>query len=84
LFGYDLWYQPRDKKMISLSWGAPAAFRSGLVLQEVAPVLSQVVQPRHHYEIILVFMFRKVVINWITISLFDILKGGQDLPLATM
>ncbi|AQK73709.1 Selenium-binding protein 3 [Zea mays] len=28
LFGYDFWYQPRYKTMISSSWGAPAAFRT--------------------------------------------------------
>ncbi|ONK56592.1 uncharacterized protein A4U43_C10F10460 [Asparagus officinalis] len=28
-FGYDFWYQPRHKTMISSSWGAPAAFTKG-------------------------------------------------------
>lgn len=36
LFGYDFWYQPRHKTMISTSWGAPAAFRNGFDLQDVA------------------------------------------------
>jgi hypothetical protein len=35
LFGYDFWYQPRHKTMISSSWGAPVAFRSGFDLQHV-------------------------------------------------
>ncbi|XP_051227761.1 selenium-binding protein 1 [Lolium perenne] len=35
LFGYDFWYQPRHKTMISSSWGAPAAFRTGFDLQHV-------------------------------------------------
>jgi hypothetical protein len=35
LFGYDFWYQPRHKTMISSSWGALAAFRSGFDLQHV-------------------------------------------------
>ncbi|KAL1059812.1 hypothetical protein V6Z11_1Z005000 [Gossypium hirsutum] len=26
MFGYDFWYQPRHKTMISSSWGAPVAF----------------------------------------------------------
>ncbi|KAI4372801.1 hypothetical protein MLD38_010988 [Melastoma candidum] len=36
LFGYDFWYQPRHKTMISTSWGAPAAFRDGFNLQHVS------------------------------------------------
>ncbi|KAF7837046.1 selenium-binding protein 1-like [Senna tora] len=36
LFGYDFWYQPRHKTMISTSWGAPAAFTKGFNLQHVA------------------------------------------------
>ncbi|KAK6266091.1 hypothetical protein QUC31_016928 [Theobroma cacao] len=36
LFGYDFWYQPRHKTMISSSWGAPAAFTKGFNLQHVA------------------------------------------------
>ncbi|KAK2991659.1 hypothetical protein RJ640_025128 [Escallonia rubra] len=36
LFGYDFWYQPRHKTMISTSWGAPAAFTSGFNLQHVS------------------------------------------------
>ncbi|WVZ67697.1 hypothetical protein U9M48_016741 [Paspalum notatum var. saurae] len=35
LFGYDYWYQPRHKTMISSTWGAPAAFRTGFNLQHV-------------------------------------------------
>ncbi|KAG9446038.1 hypothetical protein H6P81_012166 [Aristolochia fimbriata] len=35
LFGYDFWYQPRHKTMISSSWGAPAAFTKGFDLQHV-------------------------------------------------
>uniref|UniRef100_K3XHK5 Methanethiol oxidase n=1 Tax=Setaria italica TaxID=4555 RepID=K3XHK5_SETIT len=35
LFGYDFWYQPRHKTMISSTWGAPAAFRTGFDLQHV-------------------------------------------------
>ncbi|KAA3480350.1 selenium-binding protein 1-like [Gossypium australe] len=35
-FGYDFWYQPRHKTMISSSWGAPAAFTKGFNLQHVA------------------------------------------------
>ncbi|RLN21830.1 selenium-binding protein 1-like [Panicum miliaceum] len=35
LFGYDFWYQPRHKTMISSTWGAPAAFRTGFNLQHV-------------------------------------------------
>lgn len=36
LFGYDFWYQPRHKTMISTSWGAPAAFTKGFNLQDVS------------------------------------------------
>ncbi|GJS76620.1 selenium-binding protein 1-like protein [Tanacetum coccineum] len=36
LFGYDYWYQPRHKTMISTSWGAPAAFTQGFNLQDVS------------------------------------------------
>lgn len=36
LFGYDFWYQPRHKTMISTSWGAPKAFTKGFDLQDVA------------------------------------------------
>lgn len=36
LYGYDFWYQPRHKTMISSSWGAPAAFTKGFNLQHVA------------------------------------------------
>ncbi|PSS23938.1 Selenium-binding protein [Actinidia chinensis var. chinensis] len=36
LFGYDFWYQPRHKTMISTSWGAPAAFTTGFNLQHVS------------------------------------------------
>ncbi|KAK2997061.1 hypothetical protein RJ639_022430 [Escallonia herrerae] len=36
LFGYDFWYQPQHKTMISTSWGAPAAFTSGFNLQHVS------------------------------------------------
>ncbi|XP_075652762.1 selenium-binding protein 1-like [Castanea sativa] len=35
-FGYDFWYQPRHKTMISSSWGAPAAFTKGFNLQHVS------------------------------------------------
>ena len=35
-FGYDFWYQPRFKTMISTSWGAPKAFSKGFNLQHVA------------------------------------------------
>ncbi|KAJ7570579.1 hypothetical protein O6H91_01G127000 [Diphasiastrum complanatum] len=35
-FGYDFWYQPRLKTMISSSWGAPAAFTKGFNPQHVA------------------------------------------------
>ncbi|XP_062109237.1 selenium-binding protein 2-like [Humulus lupulus] len=35
-FGYDFWYQPRHKTMISSSWGAPAAFTKGFYLQDVS------------------------------------------------
>lgn len=35
-FGYDYWYQPRHKTMISSSWGAPAAFTKGFNLQHVS------------------------------------------------
>ena len=35
-FGYDFWYQPRHKTMVSSSWGAPAAFSKGFDLQHVA------------------------------------------------
>lgn len=34
-FGYDFWYQPRHKTMISSSWGAPAAFTKGFNPQHV-------------------------------------------------
>ncbi|KAG4210014.1 hypothetical protein ERO13_A02G018400v2 [Gossypium hirsutum] len=36
MFGYDFWYQPRHKTMISSSWGAPVAFTKGFDLQHVA------------------------------------------------
>ncbi|KAK9138478.1 hypothetical protein Sjap_009072 [Stephania japonica] len=36
LFGYDFWYQPRHKTMISSSWGAPAAFTQGFNPQHVS------------------------------------------------
>ncbi|CAL5413904.1 unnamed protein product [Camellia sinensis] len=36
LFGYDFWYQPRHKTMISTSWGAPAAFTKGFNLRDVS------------------------------------------------
>ncbi|KAL0382821.1 UNVERIFIED_CONTAM: Selenium-binding protein 2 [Sesamum calycinum] len=36
LFGYDFWYQPRHKIMISSSFGAPAAFTKGFDLQHVS------------------------------------------------
>ncbi|XP_047971653.1 selenium-binding protein 1-like isoform X2 [Salvia hispanica] len=35
LYGYDLWYQPRHKTMISTSFGAPAAFTKGFNLEHV-------------------------------------------------
>ncbi|KAL4204596.1 hypothetical protein AMTRI_Chr01g110690 [Amborella trichopoda] len=35
LFGYDFWYQPQHKTMISSSWGAPSAFSKGFNLQHV-------------------------------------------------
>ncbi|XP_010905138.1 selenium-binding protein 1 [Elaeis guineensis] len=34
-FGYDFWYQPQHKTMISSSWGAPAAFTKGFNLEHV-------------------------------------------------
>lgn len=34
-FGYDFWYQPQHKTMISSSWGAPAAFTKGFNPQHV-------------------------------------------------
>ncbi|KAF7132724.1 hypothetical protein RHSIM_Rhsim09G0061400 [Rhododendron simsii] len=36
LFGYDFWYQPRHKTMISTAWGAPKAFTSGFNPQHVS------------------------------------------------
>lgn len=36
IFGYDFWYQPRHKTMISSSWGAPSAFSKGFNLQHVS------------------------------------------------
>jgi selenium-binding protein 1 len=36
LYGYDYWYQPRHKTMISTSWGAPAAFTKGFNPQDVS------------------------------------------------
>ncbi|KAG7543034.1 Selenium-binding protein [Arabidopsis thaliana x Arabidopsis arenosa] len=36
LFGYDFWYQPRHKTMISTSLGAPKAFSKGFDFQHVA------------------------------------------------
>ncbi|VVB01235.1 unnamed protein product [Arabis nemorensis] len=36
LFGYDFWYQPRHKTLISTSWGAPKAFLKDFNLQHVA------------------------------------------------
>lgn len=36
LFGYDFWYQPRHKTMISSSWGAPSAFTKGFNPQHVS------------------------------------------------
>lgn len=35
-FGYDFWYQPRHKTMISSSWGAPLAFTKGFNPSHVA------------------------------------------------
>ncbi|KAG6553077.1 hypothetical protein Mapa_005414 [Marchantia paleacea] len=35
-FGYDFWYQPRHKTMISSSWGAPSAFTKGFNPAHVA------------------------------------------------
>ncbi|EYU32716.1 hypothetical protein ABFS82_14G038900 [Erythranthe guttata] len=35
-FGYDFWYQPRHKTMISTSWGAPLAFTKGFNPQHVS------------------------------------------------
>ena len=35
-FGYDFWYQPRHKTMISSSWGAPLAFSKGFNPQHVS------------------------------------------------
>ncbi|TKY45806.1 Selenium-binding protein 1 [Spatholobus suberectus] len=35
LFGFDFWFQPRHKTMISSSWGAPA-FTKGFNLQHVS------------------------------------------------
>ncbi|KAG0608614.1 hypothetical protein M758_8G119400 [Ceratodon purpureus] len=35
-FGYDFWYQPRHKTMISSSWGAPLAFTEGFDPSHVA------------------------------------------------
>ncbi|KAM6565351.1 hypothetical protein CsatA_024479 [Cannabis sativa] len=35
-FGYDFWYQPRHKTMISSSWGAPTTFTKGFNLQDVS------------------------------------------------
>ncbi|XP_051127696.1 selenium-binding protein 3-like [Andrographis paniculata] len=36
LFGYDFWYQPRHKTMISSSWGAPLAFTKGFNLEHLS------------------------------------------------
>lgn len=36
MYGYDFWYQPRHKTMISTSWGAPAAFTKGFDLKDVS------------------------------------------------
>eukprot|EP00250_Pteridium_aquilinum_P012587 c20817_g1_i3 orf=146-1582(+) len=36
IFGYDFWYQPRHKTMISSSWGAPSAFTKGFNPQHVS------------------------------------------------
>ncbi|EPS74021.1 hypothetical protein M569_00721, partial [Genlisea aurea] len=36
LYGYDFWYQPRHKTMISTSWGAPSAFTKGFSLDDVS------------------------------------------------
>ncbi|PIN14813.1 Selenium-binding protein [Handroanthus impetiginosus] len=36
LFGYDFWYQPRHKTMVSSSWGAPAAFTKGFNPDDVS------------------------------------------------
>ncbi|CAH9071624.1 unnamed protein product [Cuscuta europaea] len=36
LYGYDFWYQPRHKTMISSSWGAPRAFTKGFNPQHVS------------------------------------------------
>ncbi|XP_062109239.1 selenium-binding protein 2-like isoform X2 [Humulus lupulus] len=35
-FGYDFWYQPRHKTMISSSMGAPATFTKGFNLEDVS------------------------------------------------
>ncbi|KAF4374595.1 hypothetical protein G4B88_004847 [Cannabis sativa] len=35
-FGYDFWYQPQHKTMISSSWGAPTTFTKGFNLQDVS------------------------------------------------
>lgn len=35
-FGYDFWYQPRHKTMISSSWGDPSSFTKGFNPQHVA------------------------------------------------
>ncbi|EFJ11187.1 hypothetical protein SELMODRAFT_271931 [Selaginella moellendorffii] len=35
-FGYDFWYQPRHKTMISSSWGAPSAFTKGFDLGDLS------------------------------------------------
>ncbi|KAH6816245.1 selenium-binding protein 2 [Perilla frutescens var. frutescens] len=36
LFGYDFWYQPRHKTMISSSWAAPYVFTKKFNIQHVA------------------------------------------------
>ena len=35
LYGYDFWYQPRHKTMISTSSGAPATFTKGFKFEDV-------------------------------------------------
>lgn len=34
-FGYDYWYQPKHNVMISTSWGAPSAIKTGFNLDHV-------------------------------------------------
>ncbi|RLN30190.1 hypothetical protein C2845_PM05G08500 [Panicum miliaceum] len=35
LFAYGFWYQPRHKTMISSTWGAPAAFRAMVSVEDI-------------------------------------------------